>query len=122
QAQDGDKNAFAAVTEAADRLLQSGHYDVYQDTIETIERDLRGSQPKVVAASSSGSANQWELRWSNDDSDAEPIHGPYTTQQMDEWKAQGYFAGQSKPCYVRVRGAADPEWTDAAEIHSFVNY
>jgi hypothetical protein len=41
---------------------------------------------------------------------------------MDEWKAQGLFSSQGRTCYVRVRGAADPEWTDSAEIGSFVDY
>lgn len=38
--QEEDKTAFSAVTEAADRLLQAGHFDVYQDTLETIQRAL----------------------------------------------------------------------------------
>jgi CD2 antigen cytoplasmic tail-binding protein 2 len=31
---------------------------------------------------------QWEFKWSDD---AEEVHGPHTSEQMQEWVTEGFF-------------------------------
>ncbi|KAI9227996.1 MAG: hypothetical protein DHS80DRAFT_16229 [Piptocephalis tieghemiana] len=78
------------LTRTCDQLLSSGMLDVYEKTQEDF------ALASTPAPSSTGGA-RWEFRWSSEDT---TIHGPYSDEEMEAWRIQGYFG--SEVCVRRV--------------------
>jgi len=104
---------FDNLTEAAHSLLSSGHYNIYSDNREHIERQLahepnetddifsekayeRGTKdedyPSPVKSQPPPPPEDnslWEYKVDG------KVHGPYTTTDMKAWWSQGYFQGEN---------------------------
>ncbi|KAK3887501.1 hypothetical protein Pcinc_008413 [Petrolisthes cinctipes] len=120
---DGDGNMadFMKLTDLANKLIEAGNMDVYQETYEMINLKLQRSKAPAPApamdmfaeeeqendtSKSKEEADQdgsdcvaqvsWELRW-EDKQDAE-IHGPFTNEKMLQWQESGYFTKVHHGC------------------------
>eukprot|EP01038_Epipyxis_sp_PR26KG_P014041 gene14041-18832_t len=69
------------LTEIADELMSSGMTNIYQITFEAIE----------------ASCVMWEYKGLDD-----LIYGPYSSQQISEWKQGGYLTGENAVLMRRV--------------------
>lgn len=74
-----NRPAMDRITEIADELISNGLSGIYGMTYEAI----------------SASTVMWEYKGLDGN-----IYGPYTSQQLADWKNQGYFTGDSA---VQVR-------------------
>lgn len=67
--------------------------DMYADNFDTKEKmKLDGGSSKDNGSKDSVeevSEVLWEFKWKQ--ADAEPIHGPFTSAQMQQWVSEGYF-------------------------------
>ena len=70
------KRQFAAVSDSAARLLAGGYTDIYTETKEALETDLRRRAPQTDGVT-------WQYKWS---ADAEETFGPFSTAQMMQWE------------------------------------
>jgi CD2 antigen cytoplasmic tail-binding protein 2 len=115
------QESILRLTEAASALLLQGQVDIYQMTRNQLlaaTKDLIGNgaeQPRDNAGNSTNGPPstpkevvQWEYQGSQDGQ----IHGPYSTQNMRDWIAAGYFVG---PSAVKVRSIAQRERTKTAQ-------
>lgn len=111
---------FLKLTELANKIIETGNMDIYQETFEMVklkierskapapapaldmfaEDDQKTSDTKEESASQQGQDSvekvSWEIRW-EDKEDAE-IHGPFPNEKMLQWQESGYF---DKVAYVR---------------------
>ena len=111
---DSEKQHMLRLISLADQLIGSGDMDAYERTYEQLsfrlgsagvdankcldmfdkeeacQREEAEARPDDVS---------WQLRWS--DSDDAPVHGPFSNQQMMQWREAGYFAA---PAFVRQVG------------------
>lgn len=111
---------FLKLTELANKIIETGNMDIYQETFEMVklkierskapapapaldmfaEDDQKTSDTKAESASQQGQDSvekvSWEIRW-EDKEDAE-IHGPFSNEKMLQWQESGYF---DKVAYVR---------------------
>lgn len=115
KSKDADPEKFNALTDAADGLLGSGNMGIYSETKTSLTKALRaltkepfnpGSTTTVNAAEAHGvhlpphqEPKLWEYKFESGDGS---IQGPFTSQQMAYWQAQGYFSG---PYVALVRPA-----------------
>ena len=95
----------------ADQLVTSGDMDAYEHTYEHLAFHLRSSDSTPRPAAPAGvdmfaeeetparEQVSWHLRW--EEGDEAPVHGPFTTTQMIQWRDAGYFAGTA---FVRQEG------------------
>eukprot|EP00939_MAST-03C_sp_MAST-3C-sp1_P000465 g465.t1 len=88
------KQTFDRLTDATSALLRGGVTDAYSMTKSLLRS--RGLL-KTVIEDPRREDFIWEYKWTLDTSD---IHGPFTTEQMREWRQQGYFVGDYR-AYVR---------------------
>ncbi|KAM9250244.1 CD2 antigen cytoplasmic tail-binding protein 2 [Cariama cristata] len=93
--------ALELLAELADGLVGRGLFGIFQETREGIGRRLRalgeepgreGSLPEVL----------WEYKW-EEGGDA-PLYGPFSSAQMQEWAAQGYFREGARCRRVHPQG------------------
>lgn len=77
-----DKQAVDAVTEALNSLLEKGMFEIYEVTYEKAAHDVQLMEGGSVLG-------MFEYKWT-DEEEAE-VHGPFTAQQMLDWKEQGFF-------------------------------
>ncbi|XP_026478067.1 CD2 antigen cytoplasmic tail-binding protein 2 homolog [Ctenocephalides felis] len=99
-------------------LTKMGDMDIYQQTYEQIQQQIGKEQNKRPTASTEldmyaddfdekekakmssnveeeanpiddGKGLMWEFKWGT--SDADQVHGPHSTEQMQEWVSNGYF-------------------------------
>jgi CD2 antigen cytoplasmic tail-binding protein 2 len=101
------QEALNELTEASSALLLKGQVDIYQKTRTDLLRMLSKSENGKREGSAvqarrdevtprKTKAVQWEYMGNED----KQIHGPYTSEQMRQWIAAGYFVGASA---VQVR-------------------
>lgn len=63
--------------------------DMYADDFDTKEKTIISAAPEDdVPAQVDSNAITWEFKWKPED---EQIHGPFSTQQMQQWVVEGYF-------------------------------
>ncbi|XP_063847944.1 CD2 antigen cytoplasmic tail-binding protein 2 homolog isoform X1 [Scylla paramamosain] len=123
---DGSENGsqnmsnFLKLTELANKIIETGNMDIYQETYEIIKLKIErskapGTAPvldmfaeedqKTTDASQKDASQEgqdcvekvsWEIRW-EDKEDAE-VHGPFPNEKMLQWQESGYF---DKVAYVR---------------------
>ena len=99
----GDKSVrptFERLTSAADALVRSGRGGVYEETREALE--AAGKPPRLKAKPDD--VRRWEYRAKDG-----RTYGPYTTQQILDWRADGYFSGDGG---VPMRQYAEPKAAD----------
>lgn len=126
--ENGDQNMadFLRLTELANKIIETGNMDIYQETYEMInfkvqkasapppdpEMDMFADEgegdkkkgtdtkktegPDVKEVQTGIAEVMWELRWK--DADEEEIYGPFTNEKMIQWQESGYF---QKGAYVR---------------------
>jgi hypothetical protein len=90
------KAALTLIMECADELLSIGATEIYSATREQL----------------ANSTCTWEYHGQEN---AETIHGPFTAEQIINWRAQGYFVG---PTAVQMRpvGGNDDDWVSSDSI------
>lgn len=88
---------FEKLVEAADELLGCGDVEVYEWSREDVEREIA----KEIAE-----FGEWEYRWGED----EQVHGPFSEEEMETWRVQGFFSHPEFPIAVRNRRRQIP-WT-----------
>lgn len=76
-----NKSQIDRVTDLADHLISSGLTGIYSMTYEAIH----------------ASTVKWEYKGADD-----KIYGPFTSQQISEWKSQGFFSGPTSVLMRRV--------------------
>ena len=90
---------FNELTDAADGLLGLGNMGIYAETKASLSKTLSTltkDSPYAVntAVPTAGTQQQqeklWEYKFENGDG---TIQGPFTSQQMAFWQAQGFFSG-----------------------------
>ena len=99
----GDKSVrptFERLTAAADALVRSGRGGVYEETREALE--AAGKPPRLKAKPDD--TRRWEYRAKDG-----KTYGPYTTQQILDWRAEGYFCGDGG---VPMRQYTEPKAAD----------
>jgi len=112
QRDEKDKD-FNELTDAANFLLESGQFGVYQDTYDKIEILIQEHQDKIDKAKEEDLHGelQWEYKWNS----ADPkTHGPYPGTSMEKWKAV-YFSSGTVVC----RRIGTVKWEKALEVPSF---
>jgi hypothetical protein len=77
-----------------------GHFDVYELTFEQITNKLQSDQSNGTKFSSALDNKLFEFKW---EKDATLIHGPFSGQEMQAWKDQGYFNQSQRP-WIREIG------------------
>jgi hypothetical protein len=117
------KADFEAVASAADQLLAAGSMDVYQAKREAFARAAarevaaaelaaeRATEAAVVAgaAAAGHESVQWEYRSADG-----ALQGPFSTQHVLAWRAQGYFTGAHAVQMRRVTVGGAKDATAAA--------
>jgi hypothetical protein len=78
-----NKQILDQITEIANEILSRGITSVYQMTFEALDNSM----------------SQWEYRGQDG-----TIHGPFTSQQIAQWKSQGYFTGDTAVMMRKVSG------------------
>jgi CD2 antigen cytoplasmic tail-binding protein 2 len=80
------------ITALADQMMALGDFGIYDETYEAMLRHLRrsGSVPvDWIPGETKGVT--WEYRWAGS-GDAGEVYGPFSSTQMQEWQAQGFFS------------------------------
>eukprot|EP01118_Nematostelium_gracile_P018709 TRINITY_DN8422_c0_g1_i1.p1 TRINITY_DN8422_c0_g1~~TRINITY_DN8422_c0_g1_i1.p1 ORF type:complete len:312 (+),score=100.50 TRINITY_DN8422_c0_g1_i1:46-936(+) len=135
---EANQKAFDEVTEAADTLINSGHYDIYNETREKIESHIKAELdmfsgevteivkdddqedtplPNRTVSFATPSENQQEddTRWEYKTN--EEVFGPYTTNEIRTWWSQGWF--QNNEVYFRKMvddAIFEEEWEPATKF------
>jgi len=93
---------FDTLTEAVDKLLGAGQYNVYQQTYEHFAQAVGNILGASASSSSSAPTDdvQWEYKWSEDATD---LYGPFSTKDMVSWSQQGFFSGESMAWIRQVK-------------------
>jgi CD2 antigen cytoplasmic tail-binding protein 2 len=113
------REAIAAITEAADRLLGRDYPDIYDWERERLVREYRNEtgepwkepQEENKVEETSTGPRMWEYRWT-DGRDGAPKQGPYDGPTMKAWQDAGYF-GEG----VEFRPAGEEgAWTRVADF------
>jgi len=105
---------FNELTEAANFLLESGQFSVYQDTFEKIEILTQHHREKIAKAKEEEDHGdlQWEYKWNS----ADPkTHGPYPGTSMQQWRDSTYFNSGTVVC----RRIGSEKWLKALEVTAF---
>jgi CD2 antigen cytoplasmic tail-binding protein 2 len=116
------KEAIAAITDAADKLLGRDRPDVYDRERELLIREWsretqeRWNEPSPepdndATAAADAATRMWEYRWT-DGRDEASKQGPYDGAMMKVWQDAGYF-GEG----VEFRAVGDEGWS---RVVSFV--
>ncbi|EGY18752.1 uncharacterized protein VDAG_08912 [Verticillium dahliae VdLs.17] len=107
------REAIAAITDAADKLLSRDRAEIYDEEREVLLREWQREtgedwvEPTQEADSQEG--KMWEFRWVDGRDDADK-QGPFDSQTMKAWQDAGYF-GEG----VEFRPAGDEnEWSRVA--------
>lgn len=131
------KKAFDRVTDIANTLLSVGEYDIYSADYDDLVAEMaqrKRTRGDVVQSVSALSYNK-EGGEEDDENDQEEngngaskylweymghdgqTHGPFTTQQILEWRSQGFFTGESAVHMRLIRGA-EPEEGEEQETEA----
>lgn len=106
----------------ADQLISSGDMDAYERTYEQLTfrlntaekrstRDMFAEEENEVRKEPAPDSVHWQLKWSESE-DAE-VHGPFTNDQMIQWRDAGYFANQA---FVRQTNKPDASFHSVKRI------
>lgn len=119
-----NKQLFDALTSAAQKLIEAGHFNIYQETRERMElmMDREIDRREEAAAARKGRQDkakeqgeiQWLYRWTEED---RQVHGPFNGTEMADWASDGYF---NKKVVVKCVGDQTP-WLPASSVESFVD-
>ncbi|KAH7347792.1 Lin1 family protein [Plectosphaerella cucumerina] len=111
------KEAIAAITDAADKLLGREHLEIYDEERELLIRKWQRetgedwTEPSRQDADDKATTTHWEFRWTDGRDNADK-QGPYDGATMKAWQDAGYF-GEG----VEFRPAdTDSEWTRVADF------
>eukprot|EP00026_Physarum_polycephalum_P012123 Phypoly_transcript_12398.p1 GENE.Phypoly_transcript_12398~~Phypoly_transcript_12398.p1 ORF type:complete len:336 (+),score=92.12 Phypoly_transcript_12398:112-1119(+) len=111
-----DMDKFNKLTETADLLLSGGYSDIYSDKREDVE-DTLNDEITNAASSSSTTSSGPQVMWEYKGADG-TMFGPYTSANMRDWMAQGYFKGESAVQTRKVKDSKQEEedmFADAPE-------
>lgn len=130
-----DMTDFLKLTELANKIIETGNMDVYQETFEMINLKVERSKAPAsgpaldMFAEGQDAKNDtskenpdqqgqdcvekvsWEIRW-EDKEDAE-VHGPFPNEKMLQWQDSGYF---DKVAYVRRMSDKAGTWYSTKRI------
>lgn len=90
--EEAKRQTIDRITGLADQMMALGDFGIYDETFESILRHLRRSG--VVAIDwmpGVKTGPQWEYRWAGS-SDTDEVFGPFSSEQMQDWQTQGFFA------------------------------
>ncbi|KAJ2956662.1 hypothetical protein NQZ79_g7508 [Umbelopsis isabellina] len=90
--EEAKRQTIDRITGLADQMMALGDFGIYDETFESILRHLRRSG--VVATDwmpGVKTGPQWEYRWAGS-SDTDEVFGPFSSEQMQDWQTQGFFA------------------------------
>jgi CD2 antigen cytoplasmic tail-binding protein 2 len=95
------KKSLDELTGTANALLLKGEVDIYDTTKKGICRMFPSLEQQTnnnigTAKNNTDIITKWEYQGNEDNE----LHGPYTTEQMLEWKKAGYFVGIQR---VKIR-------------------
>jgi len=123
------RRAFEELTEAAHTLLSSGETEIYSETYESVARVLkrllarkekqeRELRAKLAAQQNKKKEIHWQYKWNPEDKE---VHGPFVASEMQEWKVDGYFAGNAVAQRVGPGHPAgvDMDWIQAKSVVDF---
>lgn len=80
------------ITALADQMMALGDFGIYDETYEAMLRHLRRSGTVPVDWMPGETKGvTWEYRWAGS-GDAGEVYGPFSSTQMQEWQAQGFFS------------------------------
>ncbi|CAO3671855.1 unnamed protein product [Umbelopsis ramanniana] len=80
------------ITALADQMMALGDFSIYDETYEAMLRHLRRSGTVPVDWMPGETKGvTWEYRWAGS-GDAGEVYGPFSSTQMQEWQAQGFFS------------------------------
>jgi CD2 antigen cytoplasmic tail-binding protein 2 len=103
--QEGRMAEFNELTEAADACVQNGVYEIYSETIRQLYSALQADEAEQQV---------WEYRAPAGTTEEElRVHGPFTSSQMSEWHAAGYFQGDT---VMLVRRKGSPTFRRSDEL------
>lgn len=116
------KEQMLSLISLADQLISSGDMDAYELTYEQLTFRLNSVQKATASIVPNGDESRtdkktvpdevtWELKWS--DSEEAEIHGPFSNEQMIQWRDAGYFENQA---LVRQKGRAGASFNSAKRI------
>ncbi|KAJ3415989.1 hypothetical protein HDV05_003586 [Chytridiales sp. JEL 0842] len=114
--QEENKKGLDALISMSDRLAARGKYDIMEQSYEQIVRTLRVAevldddwQPGMPIpepkAKITGAITLWEYKWGEH---SEELFGPYPSDQMLEWQANGFFDASKGDVLVREVTANTP--------------
>jgi len=105
---------FEAVTEAADRLMGGGEFDIYDKEWGICKRRYDEALSSNVVKSCT-----YEYKWL---SDIEGVkYGPFTAVEMQEWKQAGYFGPGSVASVRIISGPIHEEvWINSNLFSTFI--
>lgn len=110
-----DKQALEELTGYANKFIDQGFYDIYEETYQSLEKKIKEHESKsskpselldmfadeineseIQPSTSNGLSNQLEdkvVKWiyKESNSDEAKIHGPFTSQEMLEMSERGEF-------------------------------
>lgn len=101
KSKDANIEQFNELTDAADGLLELGNMGIYAETKASLLKALSVFAKEPLTSASTASTSLWEYKFENGDG---TIQGPFTSQQMAFWQAQGFFSG---PYAALVRPAKE---------------
>ena len=89
-----DSKAFEALMETAERLFELKYLDVYNDDKETIEFEANQDELKIKREADKKALDEsgWMYKIEYSDGVTAPkLFGPFSSEQMEEWRKQNYF-------------------------------
>jgi len=118
-----EKEKFAVVTDNADKLLGLGIFEIYSQTKEMLAAKIEASLDTAKAAKAAkeekatagGGSSSWEYKIKRTD---EAVHGPFSSEDMTAWLAEGYFRGDSA-VWVRRVGDGTGSYQKSDEVAKF---
>ncbi|KAJ1451400.1 hypothetical protein M885DRAFT_529738 [Pelagophyceae sp. CCMP2097] len=96
------KPHFEHLTELADELLRRGDTNIYNETRETLSAAVAAFAASAPAAVAERADANDDRTWEYEAADGQ-VYGPYATQDILDWRAQGFFTGAAA---VPMRRAA----------------
>eukprot|EP00457_Paulinella_chromatophora_P012893 gb/GEZN01013142.1/.p1 GENE.gb/GEZN01013142.1/~~gb/GEZN01013142.1/.p1 ORF type:complete len:182 (+),score=39.78 gb/GEZN01013142.1/:342-887(+) len=118
-----NKIGFEQVTYAANALLASGVFSIYQDVfakikwqVEMSERKELEEQKKKAALLEAAKGCKWEYRWNMTDQ----IRGIHTAQEMQAWQNAGYFKNPDVRVRIQREGQGpDDGWRTVQDVKTW---
>lgn len=118
KSKDANEDDFNDLTDAADGLLGLGNMGIYSETKASLTKLLGKfvkEIPPTIGTTGTGVQQQgklWEYKFVNGDG---TLQGPFTSQQMAFWQAQGFFSGSYEAVVRPAKGKPNSLLDDLEE-------